>query len=160
MVKNTISSRNTAIILSKTLVFSAYSGNCSCFSSNSLIMRRLRLFFCHFRAIFFLFRRVLQVCSEFYRKIGLRLLEGVFLLFSSFLSSSFLSSLIPFTLYSLFVCVSPWLSVYDEEGREEYLWEIRQRGGGAAPSRPCCGAAPINLAILFVLANSLLQTLG
>ena len=22
--------------------------------------------------------------------------------------------------------------MYDEEGREEYLWEIRQRGGGAA----------------------------
>lgn len=104
-------------------------------------------FSCHFRAIFLLSRRVLQVCAEFYRKIGLRLLEGVFLLFSSFLSSSFLSSLLSFTLYSLFVCFSAyyWLSVYDEEGREEYLWEIRQRGGGAAPSRPCCGAAPIKL---------------
>ena len=160
MVKNTISSRNTAIILSKTLVFSAYSGNCSCFSSNSLIMRRLRLFFCHFRAIFFLFRRVLQVCAEFYRKIGLRLLEGVFLLVSSFLLFPFLFFPLSFPLYSLFVCFSVyWLSVY-EEGREEYLWEIRQRGGGAAPSHHCCGAAPINLAILFVLANSLLQTLG
>ena len=134
MMKNTISSRNTAIIQAETLVFSAYSGNCSCFSSSSLIMRRLRAFSCHFRAIFLLFRRVLQVCAEFYRKIGLRLLEGVFLLFSSFLSSSFLSSLLSFTLYSLFVCFSVyyWLSVY-EEGREEYLWEIRQRGGGAAP---------------------------
>lgn len=143
MMKNTISSRNTAIIQAKTLVFSAYSGNWSCFSPNSLIMRRLRAFSCHFRAIFLLFRLVLQVCAEIYRKIGLRLLEGVFLLFSSFLSSSFLSSLLSFTLYSLFVCFSAyWLSVYDEEGREEYLWEIRQRGGGAVPSRPCCGAAP------------------
>ena len=142
MMKNTISSRNTAIIQAKTLVFSAYSGNWSCFSSNSLIMRRLRAFSCHFRAIFLLFRRVLQVCAEFYRKIGLRLLEGVFLLVSSFLLFPFL---FPF-LCILCLCVSLFyllvICVYDEEGREEYLWEIRQRGGGAAPSRPCCGAAP------------------
>lgn len=61
------------------------------------------------------------------------------------ISFPFLSSFLSFPLYSLFVCVSLWLSAYDEEGREEYLWEIRQRGGGAAPSRPCCGAAPIKL---------------
>ena len=119
------------------------------FWSNSLIMRRLRAFSCHFRAIFLLFRRVLQVCAEFYRKIGLMLLEGVFLMFSSFLLFPFLF----FPLYSLFVRVSLWLSVYDEEGREEYLWEIRQRGGGAAPSRPCCGAAPYK-STLYLYSNS------
>lgn len=67
-MKKSISSRNTAIIQVKTLVFSAYSGKWSCFSSNSLIMRRLMAFFCHFRAIFLLFRRVLQVCAEFIAK--------------------------------------------------------------------------------------------
>ena len=67
-MKKSISSRNTAIIQVKTLVFSAYSGKWSCFSSNSLIMRRLRAFFYHFRAIFLLSRRVLQVCAEFIAK--------------------------------------------------------------------------------------------
>ena len=67
-MKKSISSRNTAIIQVKTLVFSAYSGKWSCFSSNSLIMRRLRVFFCHFRAILLLSRRVLQVCAEFIAK--------------------------------------------------------------------------------------------
>lgn len=54
---------------------------------------------------------------------------------------SFLSSFLFYPFLSVFyVCV--FLSslllvicVYDDEGREEYLWEIRQRGGGAAPSR-------------------------
>lgn len=142
MMKNTISSRNTAIIQAKTLVFPAYSGNWSCFSSNSLIMRRLRAFlvilepFSCFPGVFFKFAQNLS-------QNRIKAFRRCFLLFSSFLSSSFLSSLLSFTLYSLFVCFSVyyWLSVY-EEGREEYLWEIRQRGGGAAPSRPCCGAAP------------------
>lgn len=111
MMKNTISSRNTAIIQAKTLVFSAYSGNWSCFSSNSLIMRRLRAFSCHFRAIFLLFRRVLQVCAEFYRKIGLRLLEGVFCWFP--LSSYFLSSSFPLFFPSLCIlCLCVLLSGY------------------------------------------------
>lgn len=57
------------------------------------------LFLCHFRAIFLLSRRVLQVCAEIYGKIGLRLLEGVFLMFSSFLLLNFLCILC--------LCVSP-----------------------------------------------------
>ena len=145
MMKNTISSRNTAIIQTKNLVFSAYSGNWSCFSSNSLIMRRLREFSCHFYSHFLAFQAFSPGLRRIYRKIGLRLLEGVFLLFSSLLFFPFLF----FPLYSLFVCFSVyyWLSVY-EEGREEYLWEIRQRGGGAAPSRPCCWAAPLRTPLL------------
>ena len=108
MMKNTISSRNTAIIQTKILVFSSYSYNWSCFSSNSLIMRRLRAFSCHFRAIFLLFRRVLQVCAEFYRKIGLRLLEGVFLIFSYLLFFPFLFSVFSvcaFLRLLLIICV-------------------------------------------------------
>lgn len=140
MMKNTTSSRNTAIIQAKTLVFSAYSGNWSCFSSNSLIMRRLRAFSCHFRAIFLLFRRVLQVCAELIKAYR-RCFSAVFLF--PLISFPFLFPFLP-SVFSVCVCFSfvYWLSVYDEEGREEYLWEIRQRGGGAAPSRPCCGAAP------------------
>ena len=134
MMKNTISSRNTAIIKAKTLVFSAYSGNWSCFSSNSLIMRRLRAFSCHFRAIFFAF----HACSPGFAQ---NLSQNRIKAYRRCFSAVFLFPLIQFHLYSLFVCVSLWLSVY-EEGREEYLWEIRQRGGGAAPSRPCCGATP------------------
>lgn len=145
MMKNTISSRNTAIIQAKTLVFSAYSGNWSCFSSNSLIMRRLRAFSCHFRAIFLLFRRALQVCAEFYRKIGLRLLEGVFLLFSSFLLFPFLVfSFLSFPLCSLFVCFSIWRERRKPLG-DKAAW------GRAAPSRLLMWGCALQIHFVLVL---------
>ena len=71
-----------------------------------------------------LFFRFAQNLSQNRIKAFIRCFSAVSLF--SFLSS-FLSFPLCFSVY--------WLSVY-EEGREEYLWEIRQRGGGAAPSRP------------------------
>ena len=80
------------------------------------------------------FSRFAQNLSQNRIKAFRRCFSVVFLF--PFLFFSFLSSF----LHSVFsVCVFlSWLSVYEEWG-EEYLWEIRQRGGGAAPSRPCCG---------------------
>ena len=100
--------------------------------------------FLSFQSHFLAFQACSSSLRRIYRKIGLRLLEGVFL--SVFLFPLFFP-LLSFPLLSVFsVCVFLCLlviCVYDEEGREEYLWEIRQRGGGAAPSRPCYGAAPL-----------------
>ena len=74
-----------------------------------------------------------------------------------FLFFSFLSSFLH-SVFSVCVCFSVyWLSVYDEEGREEYMWEIRQRGGrGCALTSLLWGCA---LQIHFVLVFKFLLIL-